>query len=200
VPCRLRLSLALPCNDLLPLQYRLQPRLVSAWPVAFLHVLLQLMGQTPCFDQDDWLRPPSEDSLPSLAAEGFATIQQEDLRFFPSREGTELSSSPSTHSLPANLPGHISSERPQPRSLDIRPRFMYLAGLSHQLAYRLEHFRLPLPGQHLVDCLYGTQPCSLVLIFLESQSWSALTLCCGLCHDRVAFIALRTAMPLAFQA
>ena len=157
------------------------------------------MGQASGFDQDVLLRPLSEESLPSLDGTGFAHIPQDDLRFFPSSEGSDTSSSPNDAHSPMASPGELHESQPQFMPLAIRPHFMYRVGLRDQLASRPQDFRFAASGQNLADILFGTQPCSLLLLCLDSCEWRALLLCSLTCHDNVAVQARATAMPLPFQ-
>ena len=157
------------------------------------------MGQAPGFDQYSLLRLPSEDSLPSLNAEGFAQIQQEDLQFFAYSDGSASASSPSEPNSPIALPGTRRVSQPQFLPLALRPQFMYRVGLRDQIAYRPPNFRFAASGHNLADLLFGTQPCSLLMLCLDSHEWRALILCSLTCHDNVAVQAIATAMPLPFQ-
>ena len=158
------------------------------------------MGQAPGFDQDDLLRFPSAESLPSLEATGFDRIDQDDLRFFPSSEGSASDSSSEVLSPRPASTGSLDEFRPLFVPHALRPQFMYRAGLYGQLASRDETSRSADSGQSLNDTLFGTQPCSLILLCLDSRDWRALLLCTRACHDNIAVQARATAMDLPFQA
>jgi len=163
------------------------------------------MGQAPGFDQEQLLRFPSEESFPSLDAAGFAQIHQEDydlddLRFFPSSEGSASASSHSEATSPAASSGPREQPQPQFRALSLRPQFMYKDGLYRQVACRPQTFRFPSSGRNLADLLFGTQPCSLLLLCLDSRDWRAVLLGNHACHDSLSEQARATAMPLPFQA
>lgn len=76
---------------------------------------------------------------------------------------------------------------------------MYRDGLNQQLASRSLDFRFALSGLGLEGVLFGTQPCSHVLLCLQSQEWRLMILASKACHDFAAQQALATAMPLPFQ-
>ena len=158
------------------------------------------MGQAPGFDQEALLRLPSEESLVSLDATGFAQIHQEDLRFFPSSEGSASASSSDAFSPRPASTGSLDEFRPLFLPHALRPQFMYRAGLYGQLASGGESFRSADSGQSLNDALFGTQPCSLLLLCLDSRDWRVLLLCSRACHDNIAVQARATAMDLPFQA
>ena len=91
----------------------------------------------------------SEASSPSVASSGFAQVLGNDFRFFPSKD--EASPAASSDSLSSSLsrPG-LRYRHPQPLvPIDIRPRYMYSAGLLAIIALASAEARLPMIFQSL---------------------------------------------------
>ena len=98
----------------------------------------------------------SEASSPSIASSGFAQVLGDDFRFFPSEdEASPAASSDSLSSRPSR-PG-LRYRHPQPWvPIDIRPRYMYPAGLSAIAVSASTEARLPMIFQSLEGVLFGS--------------------------------------------
>ena len=99
----------------------------------------------------------SEASSPSVASSGFAQVLENDFRFFASED--EASPAASSDSLSSSLsrPG-LRYRHPQPWvPIDIRPRYMYSAGLLTIIALASAEARWPMIFQSLEGILFGSQ-------------------------------------------
>ena len=127
----------------------------------------------------------SEASSPSLASAGFAQVLGNDFRFFPSED--EASPAASSESLSSSLsrPG-LRYRHPQPWvPIDIRPRYMYSAGLFAIVALASAEARLPMIFKSLEGVLFGSQACAWTLLCLDHHEWLQVVLCNKACHDYV---------------
>ena len=127
----------------------------------------------------------SEASSPSVASAGFAQVWGNDFRFFPSED--EASPAASSESLSSSLsrPG-LRYRHPQPWvPIDIRPRYMYSAGLLAIVASASAEARLPMIFQSLEGILFGSQACAWTLLCLDHHEWLQVVLCNKACHDYV---------------
>ena len=138
----------------------------------------------------------SEASSPSVVSSGFAQVLGDDFRFFPSEdEATPAASSDSLSSRPSR-PG-LRYRHPQPWvPIDIRPRYMYSAGLSDITASASAEARLPMIFQSLEGILFGSQACAWTLLCLNHHEWFQVGLSNKACHDYVREQASASAMRL----
>ena len=138
----------------------------------------------------------SEASSPSVASSGFAQVLGDDFRLFPSED--EASPAASSDSLSSRLsrPG-LRYRHPQPWvPIDIRPRYMYVTGLSAITAAASTEARLPMIFQSLEGVLFGSQACAWTLLCLNHHEWLQVVLCDRACHDYVREQASASAIRL----
>ena len=139
----------------------------------------------------------SEASSPSIPSSGFAQVVGEDFRFFPSED--EVASPVSSLD---SLTSHRSSpglryRHPSPRMpIDIRPRYMYSAGLLAITASDPADATMPLRFQSLEGVFFGSQACAWTLLCLSHHEWLQVVLCSRACHDYIKEQASASAMRL----
>ena len=155
-------------------------------------VLHPIMGQAsrfrvgePVFRFHDSDSEASSPSVVSVLSAGFAQVWGHDIRFFPSDD--EASPAASSESLSSSLsrPG-LRYRHPQPwMPIDIRPRYMYSAGLFATVASDSRQARMPMIFQSLEGILFGSQACAWTLLCLDHHEWLQVVLCNKACHDYV---------------
>ena len=139
---------------------------------------------------------PHRPSVVSVLSAGFAQVWGHDIRFFPSDD--EASPAASSESLSSSLsrPG-LRYRHPQPwMPIDIRPRFMYSAGLNATVASDSRQARMPMIFQSLEGILFGSQACAWMLLCLNHHEWLQVVLCNKACHDYISERASASSMRL----
>ena len=150
----------------------------------------------PVFRFHDSDSDESSPSVVSVRSAGFAQVRGHVLRFFPSED--EASPAPSSASLSSSHSRiGLRYRHPQPWvPIDIRPRYMYSAGLSATVTSASSQARMPMIFQSLEGILFGSQCCAWVLLCLAHHEWLHVVLCNKACHDYVRERASASAIRL----
>ena len=150
----------------------------------------------PVLRFDDSDSDASSPSVVSVRSPGFAQVWGHDLRFFPSDEEVTPATSPESLSSRSSRPG-LRYRHPQPWSpIDIRPRYMYSAGLLATVLSDSRQARMPMIFQSLEGILFGSQCCAWTLLCLDHHEWLQVVLCNKACHDYVRERASASAIRL----
>ena len=143
-----------------------------------------LVGE-PVFRFHDSDSEASSPSVVSVLSAGFAQVWGHDIRFFPSDDDASPAASSESLSSSLSRPG-LRYRHPQPwMPIDIRPRYMYSAGLLAIVASASRQARMPMIFQSLEGILFGSQACAWTLLCLNHHEWLQVVLCNKACHDYV---------------
>ena len=164
---------------------------------------LTAMGQAsrfrvgePVFRFHDSDSDVSSPSVVSVRSAGFAQVWGHDLRFFPSDDEAPLAASSESLSSSLSRPG-LRYRHPQPwLPIDIRPRYMYSAGLLATVTIDSRQTRMPMIFQSLEGILFGSQSCAWTLLCLDHHEWLQVVLCNKACHDYIRERASASAIRL----
>ena len=138
----------------------------------------------------------SSPSVVSIRSAGFAQVWGQDIRFFPSDDDASPAASSASLSSSLSRPG-LRYRHPLPWvPIDIRPRYMYSAGLIATVTSDSRQARMPMIFQSLEGILFGSQCCAWTLLCLDHQEWLYVVLCNKACHDYVCERASASAIRL----
>ena len=150
----------------------------------------------PVFRFHDSDSDASSPSVVSVRSAGFAQVSGHDLRFFPSDDEASPATTSESLSSSRSRPG-LRYRHPQPwLPIDIRPRYMYSAGLLATVISDSRQARMPMIFQSLEGILFGSQCCAWTLLCLDHQEWLHVVLCNKACHDYVRERASASAIRL----
>ena len=150
----------------------------------------------PVFRFHDSDSDASSPSVVSARSAGFAQVWGHDLRFFPSDDEASPAASSESLSSSRSRPG-LRYRYPQPwLPIDIRPRYMYSAGLLATVTSDSRQARMPMIFQSLEGILFGSQSCAWTLLCLDHHEWLQVVLCNKPCHDYVRERASASAIRL----
>ena len=154
-----------------------------------------LVGE-PVFRFHDSDSESSSPNVDSVRSAGFAQVWGSDIRFFPSDEDASEAASSESLSSSLSRPG-LRYRHPQPwMPIDIRPRYMYSAGLLAIVASDSREARMPMIFQSLEGILFGSQAGAWTLLCLDHHDWLHVVLCNKACHDYVRERASASCMRL----
>ena len=137
------------------------------------------------------------DSDSDASSPSVVSVRSAGFRFFPSDDEASPAASSESLSSSRSRPG-LRYRHPQPWLLpiDIRPRYMYSAGLLATVTSDSRQARMPMIFQSLEGILFGSQCCAWMLLCLDHQEWLHVVLCNKACHDYVRERASASAIRL----